>query len=307
MKFDVTLQAVDAVAPPERLAVFRILTGGFALIYLLIRLPVFLALADRRADDFDGLGVFAWSSQPLPDAVFFGVVGATLVCGAGFVTGVGFRATGPLFALGMLTLVSYRSSWGQLLHFEILVVLHLCIVAVSPSADAYTIGPRGRRSSSGGDAGPTAASTDYGWPLAMCSLTLVITYVIAGIAKLRYGGLDWVLGDTLRNHVAYSAARLDVLGASPSPLARPAVRFDEVFPIAAAATVAIELLAPLALFGATLRNVWVAATWAMHLGIFALMLVGFPYPLFLVAFAPLYDLERLPPAIARGRQLLTRG
>ena len=50
----------------------------------------------------------------------------------------------------------------------------------------------------------------------------VVTYVLAGLAKLRIGGVDWLVGDTLRNHVAYSAVRLEVLGARPSPLAAPA-------------------------------------------------------------------------------------
>jgi hypothetical protein len=31
----------------------------------------------------------------------------------------------------------------------------------------------------------------------------------------------------------------------------------------------------------------------MHAGILAFMLVGFPYPLFLVAFAPFFRIERL--------------
>ena len=33
-------------APAERLAVLRLLVGAFAVIYLLVRLPVFLALAE---------------------------------------------------------------------------------------------------------------------------------------------------------------------------------------------------------------------------------------------------------------------
>jgi hypothetical protein len=41
------------------------------------------------------------------------------------------------------------------------------------------------------------------------------------------------------------------------------------------------------------RNGWVVAAWLMHAGIYVLMLVGFPSPLFLAAFAPLFPLERL--------------
>jgi hypothetical protein len=37
----------------------------------------------------------------------------------------------------------------------------------------------------------------------------------------------------------------------------------------------------------------VIAAWSMHVGILAFMLIGFPFPLLLVAFAPLYRIERL--------------
>ena len=40
---------VDAQAPPERLAMLRILTGAFAVAYLAIRLPVFVQLAERAS------------------------------------------------------------------------------------------------------------------------------------------------------------------------------------------------------------------------------------------------------------------
>jgi hypothetical protein len=45
----------------------------------------------------------------------------------------------------------------------------------------------------------------------------------------------------------------------------------------------------------------------LHLGIAATMLIVFPYPLFLVAFAPFYRVERLwidrPDRLRRGAQV----
>ena len=293
-----SLPIVDAVAPPERLAMFRILIGTFALVYLLIRLPVFLQLGDRRTG-FDGVGVAGLLDGPVSSAVVAGTVAVTVVAGIGFVLGWRFRSLGPLFALGMLALGTYRGSWGQLLHFENLMVLYLLIVALAPSADTWSLDARRRAD----DRRHAGAPTAYGWPIALASLVLVITYVIAGIAKLRYGGLDWVFGDTLRNHVAYAAARLDLLGGTPSPFAGLGVRVESVWPFAAAATIAIELAAPIALLGGRIRTVWVIAAWLMHLGVLAFMLIGFPMPLFLVAFAPLFRIERLwtdrPPWLLR--------
>ena len=58
------------------------------------------------------------------------------------------------------------------------------------------------------------------------------------------------------------------------------------------ATVALELGAPLALWP-RLRTAWVVGAWGLHAAIAATMFVVFPYPLTLVAFAPVYRLERL--------------
>lgn len=292
------LPVVDAVAPPERLAALRIATGLFALGYLLIRLPVFLELRLRADSRFDGVGLFDLTDRPLPSAVVVTLVVATIVVGVAYTSGAWFRWTGPGFALGMLILTTYRSSWGQLLHFENLMVLHLLIVGFARSADAWARDARHgieRRE-----------STTYGFPIELAALTTVITYVIAGIAKLRYGGIDWVTGDTMRNHVAYSAARLDVLGGRPAPLAAAAVEHEWIFPPMAAGAVLIELLAPVALLGGATRTTWVATAWVMHAGILALMLVAFGYPLFLVAFAPLFKLENLVskvPGVPRKKDL----
>jgi len=278
-------RVADATAPPERLAMLRILTGAFALAYLAVRLPVFVQLTERESG-FDGVGPAALLSGPAPDAVILATIGLTLGAGVAYTVGWQFRWLGPVFALGFLALGSYRGSWGQLLHFENLVVLHLIVVALSPAADRWSLdGRRDRRA-------PRDA-TAYGWPIALAAVVVVVTYVITGVAKLRYGGLDWITGDTLRNHVAYSAARLDLLGGDPSPIAGWAVRASWGWTPAAAVTVLVELAAPVALLGGRIRTAWVVAAWLLHLGIAATMLIVFPYPLFLVAFAPFYRVERL--------------
>jgi len=276
-----------APAPAERLAVLRILAGTFAVTYLLVRLPAFLALADAPARSFHPVGLLSPLGGPWPAATVRALVLATIALGLAFTTGLWFRLSGPAFALGLLLLCTYRSSWGQLLHFENLMVVQVLIVGFAPSADVLALG----RARSGRDRPPVAAS--YGSPVRLAALVTVVTYVLAGLAKLRLGGWDWMLGDTLRNHVAYSAARLDLLGGTPSPLGRRLVAHAWLFPPLAIATVLVELAAPVALLGGRVRNAWVVAAWLLHAGVAALMFVVFPYPLFLVAFAPFFRLERL--------------
>jgi hypothetical protein len=279
-------RVVDVTAPPERLAMLRILTGLFALAYLVVRLPVFVQLTERESG-FDGVGAAALLDAPVPDAVIVATIVVTIASGAAYTLGWRFRSLGPVFAVGFLALGSYRGSWGQLLHFENLIVLHLIVVSLAPAADRWSLDARAGRRRTDREA------TDYGWPVALAALIVVITYVITGVAKLRAGGVEWIVGDTLRNHVAYSAARLDLLGGNASPVAGWAVRASWAWTPAAAFAVLVELAAPLALLGGRIRTTWVVAAWLLHAGIAATMLIVFPYPLFLVAFAPFYRVERM--------------
>jgi len=271
-------------APALRLARLRALTGAFTIGYLLVRLRVFLNLADgadRR--DFDPVGALWWLHAPLASGVVRAFVVLTLVLGVGYTLGIAFRIVGPLFAAALLAITTYHSSGGQLLWFENLLVLHVLIVGLSRAADVFSLAARGRPA--------PAAATRYGWPVRLAAVTTVLTYMLAGFAKLRIGGLGWMNGDSLRNHVAYSAARLRLLGGAPSPLARPLVGQGWIFSPLAVLTIVLELGAPIALVCRRCRWVWVVLAWMMHVAILATMYVVFPYPLSLIAFAPLFDLE----------------
>lgn len=273
-----------APAPARRLSLFRVLVGTFATAYLAIRSPAFAALASPPGSAvFEPVGALWFLQTPLPGWAVRALVPAAVALGVAFAAGKWFRAVGPLFAVLLLVLTTYRSSWGQVLWLENLLVLHVLIVGCSRAAD------RDR----------TRVDAAYGWPLRLAALVTVTTYVLAGVAKLRIGGIEWMTGDSVRHQVAYSAARLDLLGATGSPVGRWLAGYGWLFPPAAVATVALELAAPLALVGGRLRTGWVAAVWGMHAAIGVLMLVVFPYPLALVAFAPLFELERLADR-ARG-------
>ena len=155
---------------------------------------------------------------------------SAVVLGVLYTAGVAFRVVGPLFALTLLIVTTYRSSWGQLLWFDNLMVLHIVVVGFASAADAYVPG-RIRRSA-------IAEDTRYGWPVRLAACITVSTYALAGIAKLRIGGIAWLDGESLRNHVAYSAARLRVLGGTPSPLAAPLMEQLWLFTPLAIATLA---------------------------------------------------------------------
>jgi hypothetical protein len=277
-----------APAPATRLAVFRILIGVFSAGYLLARLPVLLAMGDESRIEWEPVGVLWWLDDPLPGWAVRCAVLVTIALAVGFATGVAFRIVGPAFALALLFVTTYRSSNGQLLWFDNLLVLHAVLIGCSPAADALQLGGRGEA--------VVGESPRYGWPLRLAAIVTAVTYALAGVAKLRIGGTGWLDGDSLRNHVAFSATRLRVLGGTPSPLAEPMMNMGWLFTPLAIATLVIELGAPLVLVMSKLRVPWVALAWSMHAAIAATMFVVFPYPLALIAFAPLFRLERLLPA-----------
>jgi hypothetical protein len=132
----------------------------------------------------------------------------------------------------------------------------------------------------------------------LVSLVTVLTYVLAGWMKLRNGGWEWLSGDVLRIQVAFDNLRKVVLGDRWSRLGAALVAQSWIWRPLAAATVVVELGAPVALLGGRWRNAWVACAWLFHVGTLALMAIMFPYPLSGVAFASLFPLERLA---RRGR------
>jgi hypothetical protein len=132
-----------------------------------------------------------------------------------------------------------------------------------------------------------------GWACRVLAVATVVSYVLAGIAKLRNGGLDWITGDVLRNQVAYDNLRKELLGSVHSPVGGWLVGLPVVFPAMALATMAVELGAPLALLGRRVRTAWAGAAWAFHVGILVVMAISFPYQLLGFAYAPFFAVERL--------------
>ncbi len=280
---------LDRPAPAERLAALRIATGGFSLVYFLVVNGEFRRLANLPSADFEPVGVAHLLSTPLGGSALLVVYLATLVLGVAFVLGAGFRVTGPAYALGVLFLASYHSSFGQMLHFEHVFTLHLLVLAVSPAADAWAW--PGRRP-------PGPPATRYGWPIRLLAIITVTTYALAGLAKLRYGGAGWLDGETLRNHIAWSTTRLDLLGAARPPLARALLDAGWLLTPLAIGSVLIELAAPLALASRRFRTGWAVAIIVMHTAIAATMLVWFPYQGLGFALLPLFAAER--PFLRRG-------
>ena len=126
-------------------------------------------------------------------------------------------------------------------HTDNLLVLHVLVVGLAPSADAWALDARARPE--------PAEDVRYGWPLRLAALITVLTYVVTGVAKLRYAGGDWLAGDTLLHQIAFDNARKNVLGDDYSPLAAAFAGHPWLFRPMGLLTLVVELGAPLALLG----------------------------------------------------------
>lgn len=293
-------------APAQRLAALRILIGGYALVYVVARLPEFAAVARYGKNHFHPVGVVRLLDAPLPPHVALAITVATALLLVAFVAGFTFRITGPLAALALLWTLTYRNVWGQVFHTENLLVLHVIALALAPAADAWSIDAR-RRASTG--EAPVAAA-GYGWPIKLLAALTVATYVLAGIAKLRIAGVGWLDGELLRNQIAVDNLRKALLGDPIAPLAHLVLDHPAQLVVFSVATIVIELGAPVALLGRRIGYAWALGAWGFHVGVVLMMNIWFPYPLLGIALLPFVPAERIVQragSITRGiRRRLSR-
>ena len=276
--------------PPERLALTRALVGTFALIYLLIRTPNLLSASDFRRGQFVPVGLASWLPGPLPPALVTASVALVLVTSVLFVLGFAFAYSAPVFALSLLWVTTYRSSWGMIFHTDNLLTLHVLLLALSPAADVWSLDAR--RAERRGSNRRREPDARYGWALRAMTLVTVIAYMLAGVAKLKLAGVPWFDGELLRAQIAYDNLRKLELGTQVSPLGPWLVRHHGVFRALALLTMFVELGAPLALVGRRIATVWAPVAWGFHLSVLLLMSIAFPYQLCGVAYVSFFPLER---------------
>lgn len=273
----------------ERLAWLRIAIGGYALGYLVLRAPYLARYATYAPEQMEAVGVVSLVDRPLVPGAVYALIAAAIVAGVPFVLGLWFRWTAPVFAGLVLWVITYANSWGKIQHTENLFVLHLIVLALCRSADARSLDAKRAR---GRGEAPIERGVDYGWPIHLLTLITVCSYFVAAIAKLQNTGWHWVDAAYLRNYVAFDNVRKIELGSLSSPIGTWLVQYEWVFLPFAAGSMALELVAPLALFFKRFGRVWAALIYAFHIGVLVVMAIGFPYQALGVAFLSFFDWPR---------------
>jgi hypothetical protein len=292
-----------ADAPAARLAMLRILIGAFALYLTAEHYTSWVKIGHTSESLFEPVGVVVFLAKPLPPRVFQGLLITCLVVNVAFIVGWRYRLTGPVFAVLLFGVLSYRNSWSMIYHSANLTVLHVLALGLAPAADALSLDARRRRAlAPAGQAEPDVAGHwRYGWPIKLICAITVSTYLLAGVAKVAGPlGWSWATAEGLRSQAAADTLRKEVLGDVGSRLLHAVYDQTWLFAILAPLSLALELGAPLALFNKRLGRAWAFAAFLMHWGIYFLMGITFRYQLSGVAFAPFFDVERVLKPFSRS-------
>lgn len=284
-------------APATRLASLRLLVGIYGTIYLCVRLPHLWSYGLDDLDRFLPVGIVAWSDAPLLPALYQGVVLITVALSFAFLLGWRFRQLAPLYAAGLLFVLTHSNSWGKILHTDNLFVLYVGCLALVPAADAYSFDAR-RAPRSSEDIAARETEGRYGWMIRLMCAVCAAAYLIAGIAKLRNSGFEFAQGDTLRNYVAFDNVRKLELGSVYSPIGAALLPYAGMFGAMAWLSLILEVTAPVALMHRGFGKLWALMVWGFHVGVLALMAIGFAFQLTFVAFSPFFASERLVARVA---------
>jgi hypothetical protein len=260
---------LTAPVPLGRVAAFRTLIYLFVIADLLYFTPWVRAHAHLPGDLYQPLLVGRLLPLPTPTAALvYGVFVALLVSAAIAATGRLPRLAGSAVALLYFQWMIIAMSYGKVDHdrFALLVAL-----AVLPTVGLARHGDRTR-------------SQAAGWALRATQLAVVATYFLSALAKLRYGGLDWLTSATL----TWALIRRG------TPLGELLLDLPGLLVAAQIGIVAFELASPLVFL---LRGRWryaaVGFFYLFHLATFAAITISFaPH---LVAMASFLPLERIRP------------
>jgi hypothetical protein len=214
---------------------------------------------------------------PTPDLPFVRTVQVALLVAAGIaLTGRWPRLSGAATFLLYLEWMIIAFSYGKVNHDR---VAFLVALAVLPTIGAARSDDR-------------TLDEGAGWALRSIQVAVVLTYVLAAFAKLRYGGIDWVEGSTLLRGVMRRG----------TSFADPLIDSPWILHWSQYALVAFELTSPLLLARGRVGRIYLWAAVVFHLVTWLALKISFlPHVVCLASFLPLERLSaRREPAPAAG-------
>lgn len=286
-----------APAPALTLAVLRVVTGGYSLWFLTSWRRAFV---NSSTGVFHPIGVARILEQPLPGPAYDSLFGVTIFFAGLFVAGVWHRVMAPIFAALFLFVLTYSNSWAMVYHTENMLVLHVMVLAVTPSADAlsfdamYTESTPWLKRLGFSSAATSEPDARFGWPVRVMQLATTLPYLVAGLAKLRGKmGWEWGLGHNLRDQITMNGLYYEMLSGGAGEVTFHVYGWDTAFMVAAIGSLVLEVGAPIALLHRYLGYAWVLGVLGLHWSILILMGIPFRYQLWGCAFACFLPWDKL--------------
>jgi hypothetical protein len=260
------------------LAGARIVAVAVQLFLLFPRLDYHINLALKNTEFIAPQPLIRAIAAVVPRETLFNAGGLTAVywisiaAGAAALVGLFTRTSLFLFALGSWFFVSHAYSYDDVHHTQALFAIFLMALPFSPAGASLSVDAliRRRRARAGGDAPGAAERADTAmWPLKLAHVLLAMTYFSTGITKLISGGLAWMNGYTLQNHIFSDAVNRGI------PLGIWLAQQHTLCILLAVATILFELFFFVSILLPRTAPYWFAGGLMFHLGL--LVTSGHPF------------------------------
>ncbi len=254
---------------PTSLAVNRILFYGIVLYYygFVFSRADFAAWAAFPDAFWDPIWYFRWLHLPALSAGALGVLALVWKMSLAFsALGLFTRASSAVSLVLGAYLLGLMQCFGKTHHFDYPVLIVLGILALSRCGDALSL-DRAFRARAGSAAGAAAAevspSGEYTWPIRLVWVLTALVFFGAGVSKLRRSGLPWILSENMRyvllsHHYSHEPPTTWGLYVAQTAWAPRLMGL---------LTILLEVGAPLALLGRTLRWIFIPGLLMMQIGI----------------------------------------
>jgi hypothetical protein len=181
-------------------------------------------------------------------------------------------STGSSFILGIY-LIGLPHNFGKVNHSDAILVFIFAIMALSRCGDSCSVDRliwKARQRNDTSRQRPQV-SGEYTWPVKAVWVMFALFFFGAGVSKLRHSGLEWIFSDNM----AVLLLQAQFQGKSAVQWGFFLAQHQWLTQLVAAATIAIEVGYPLALFSHRARWILVPGAFSMQIGISLLMGITF--------------------------------
>jgi len=266
--------------PLHRVAVMRVIAYLFILVDVFLTTSWVALKAYAPTALYHPLVIGDLFHLPTPTFLYVTILKWVLVAAA-LIAATGWRprVTGTVVAVAYLLWMVVAMSYGKVDHdrFAFLVLL-----AVLPTVGPARFGDRRR-------------SERAGWAMQMVFISVMLTYFLASIAKIRFGGWDWATGATITRAVLRRGTDL-VDWTVNVPFLLVIVQFVMVI---------LETLSPLMLLcrSPRARIILVIGLLAFHIGTYASITIIFlPHCIAVLSILPWENFRRGSKAAATQQE-----